>query len=133
MKFGWFDETEFSKFGEELPYHYRQNFFLLCVFLLNPVRERWGVTQITSGFRSPEDHQRLKEEGYNPSDTSQHRYGEAVDFICPYAPNGMGEVYNWIISELKYKGEVIWYKKRGHIHGGLPRFNLKADKFIQED
>lgn len=109
----------------------RQNYYMLCLLLLEHVRDRFGVVKVTSGKRSAEEQEKLKQRGYSPSNSSQHLLGEACDFTCPYATY-MGQVYVFIIQDMQWAGEVIWYKRRGHIHVGLPRYNVKADHFINE-
>lgn len=125
MKVGiYFEDYEF---GHDLPPSVLQNYHLLCVFALDPIRERFGKTTITSGYRTE---QRNLEVGGSP--TSQHLFGEAADFICRHAES-MGLVYRFLLDELAWKGEIIWYKKRGHIHVSLPRLGVKMDQFTKED
>ena len=65
-----------------------------CQYFLEPLRKLFNKTykfyrnksvkyvyiSPTSGYRSKMVNQLLKKEGYNPSETSQHCTGEAVDF-----------------------------------------------------
>lgn len=103
-----------------------QNLYLLSTFALEPIRAEFGVVQITSGLRS---------EALNAVvggvSSSQHLTGSAVDFICPYAV-AMGPVYLWIIQTLKWPGECFWYKKKGHIHVGLPSLYVHANQEVLE-
>ena len=115
-----------DEFGKDLSATHLNNYLTLVLWVLDPVRERFGVTTITSGYRT-EEHNR--EVGGAPS--SQHVFGEACDFWCPYAET-MGLVYRFILDELQFPGEVIFYKKDQHIHIGLPRVGLKSDHFINE-
>lgn len=122
------DNFNSSEFGLELTDQDLQNYYLLCKFVLEPVRARWGVVNITSGKRSSDKNALVGGVG-----TSQHLLGEACDFVCPYAasaPNGMGSVYFWIINDLHWIGETIWYKRRGHCHVALPRYSVHADHLI---
>lgn len=122
---------EANEFGKDLPMQILQNYHLLCKFALDDVRGRFGPVRITSGYRSPEDHVRLKKEGYSPSETSQHLYGEACDFFCQ-AANSM-DVYSYLLNVLKWPGELFYYQKRGHVHIALPRYNIIVDQRIMED
>lgn len=122
-----FDASEFGCESDQD----KQNYFLLCSLLLEKVRARFGVVKVTSGKRSQAEQEDLKKRGYKPSETSQHLLGEACDFVCPYAVYP-GQVYVFIIDELKWLGQVIWYKRRGHVHVGLPRYNVKPNHFINE-
>ena len=88
--------------------------YLMCVFLLQPVRDRFGPTRITSGLRSTELNKLV---GGVP--TSQHVTGKGVDFKCT---EKMHIVYEWIIDELNWRGELILYQK--HIHCGFPEYDL---------
>lgn len=124
------DNFNSDEFGLNLTDQDLQNYFLLCRFVLEPVRARWGVVNITSGKRTADKN--LSVSGVKDS---QHLLGEACDFVCPYAasaPNGMGSVYYYIINELAWRGETIWYKRRGHCHVSLPRYNVHADFYINE-
>jgi hypothetical protein len=40
----------------------------------------------------------------------------------------MLQVYNWLDS--RWPGELLYYKKRGHIHAALPKLNIKSDHLI---
>jgi len=123
-----FDSEEF---GKELTAQVYQNYYLLSLLCLERIREEFGEVRITSGYRSAFDQERLIKEGYHPAPTSQHLFGEAADFICPYAES-MGLVYRFLLDSLKWPGEVIWYKKRGHVHVALPHIGVKADHFIND-
>ena len=126
MKLGeHFDEREF---GVNLPDQVKQNYHLLCKLILDKLRNQFGVVQITSGYRRPK-----KNEMVGGVTTSQHLLGEAVDFYCPHAPDGMGPVYFFIINDLHWLGEVFLYRRKGHIHLGLPRFNIKVDQAILDE
>lgn len=113
------------EFGQNLPEQVVQNYYLLCLLVLEFIRNKFGVVKITSGYREPQ-----KNAAVGGVKDSQHTLGEAVDFICPYAPNGMGEVFSYIRDTLKWQGECLWYKRRGHIHIALPRYDVKADFLI---
>ena len=72
---------------------------LICK-VLDPIREKFGKTIITSGYRNKE---------YNKSvggvNNSQHTKGEAVDFYCKNEP--LENVFLWIINNLEFD-QVIY-------------------------
>ena len=133
MKLGDFFDS--SEFGTDLTDQDLQNYFLLCEFVLNPVRNEFGVVNITSGKRTKEEQERLKKQGYKPSETSQHLLGEACDFVCPYSYSrgGMGAVYSYIVQVLKHSGQLFWYRKKGHVHVGLSRYNIKGTQQVLDE
>ena len=104
----------------------KNRLFLLSTFALEPIREKFGTTIITSGYRDP-----LLNEAIGGVNTSQHCKAEAVDFICPKAKS-MKAVYNWILRTLAWKGELIYYSAKGHIHIGLPNLAVHPDHFIKQ-
>ena len=58
----------------------------------------------TSGYRSRTVNQLLKKEGYNPSDTSQHCTGEAVDFdvFCVFTDGTKYKIpYTTVYTDIK--------------------------------
>ena len=57
--------------------------------VVQPVRDHFGITRISSGYRSPE-----LNEAIGGSLRSQHSKGQAVDFECDGQDNL--EVCNWI-------------------------------------
>ncbi len=125
MRLGpFFDSKEF---GTNLSDQELQNFFLLCSLVLNFVRDEFGVVTITSGKRDKSHNADV-----GGVETSQHVLSEACDFVCPYAygKGGMGAVFSYIVNTLKHSGETLWYKRKGHIHVALPRYNVHADALI---
>ena len=81
---------------------------VLCITLLEPVRNRFGPVSIHSGYRGPAVNAAI-----GGSKSSQHMKGEAADFHCPGAP--LETVMRWIVVEsgLHY-GQVIL---EGHTKG----------------
>lgn len=116
-----FKESEFKL--EDAPEEYKQNTFLLVKLALNQIRKKFGKTIITSGYRSPEYNESLRARGYNPSKTSQHLTGSAVDFVCPNA--NMREVFEYVRGF--WPGQVIYYSGKGHCHIGLPTLKLARE------
>jgi zinc D-Ala-D-Ala carboxypeptidase len=68
----------------------------VCQFILEPVRNYFNKPiTITSGYRSPELCKAI-----GSSATSQHTFGQAVDFEILGIPNK--EVSDWIVNHLDY-------------------------------
>lgn len=88
----------------------------LASFILQPIRDRWGLIRVTSGYRSPAVN--LKVGGQA---SSQHLFGEAADII----PLGarITDVYRWIAEESRIAFGQCIYESRGNdwIHISLPR------------
>ncbi len=55
-----------------------QNLILLCEHVLEPLRCRFGVIRITSGYRS-----KKVNEAVGGAEFSQHLYGQAADIFVP--------------------------------------------------
>jgi hypothetical protein len=75
-----------------------RNLKLLAQKVLQPARNKFGVINVTSGFRSPEVNSSVK-----GSATSDHLYGRAADIKC----EDMAEVFNYIRKYLPFK-QLIW-------------------------
>jgi len=75
-----------------------RNLKLLVQKVLQPVRDKFGVINVTSGFRSP---------GVNSavggSATSDHVHGRAADIQC----EDMAAVFKYIRKNLPFK-QLIW-------------------------
>ena len=95
--------------------------YLLCVFGLEKLHNRFGGIVITSGLRSVELNRAL-----GGVIDSQHLAGEAVDFVCSKNYD-MKVVYGYILNMMRWPGEVLYHESTGHIHLALPRFGLRAD------
>ena len=76
------------------------NLKLLVQKVLQPVRDKFGVINVTSGFRSPEVNSAPSVKG---SATSDHLYGRAADIQC----EDMAAVFNYIRKKLPFK-QLIW-------------------------
>lgn len=85
----------------------------LANYILQPIRDRWGALKVTSGYRSPAVNLTVK-----GSATSQHRFGEAVDFIPLEAE--MKDVFRWLVQDSGIAfGQAIL--EPGWIHTSLVR------------
>ena len=76
------------------------NLKLLVQKVLQPVRDKFGVINVTSGYRSPEVNSAPSVKG---SATSDHLYGRAADIQC----EDMASVFNYIRKKLPFK-QLIW-------------------------
>ena len=74
------------------------NLKLLVQKVLQPVRDKFGVVNVTSGFRSP-----LVNSAVGGSATSDHVHGRAADIQC----EDMAAVFNYIRKKLPFK-QLIW-------------------------
>lgn len=96
---------------------------LLALFILQPIRDRWGRYDITSWYRSTRVNGQVQ-----GSPTSQHLEAQAADGQPTEAD--LFEVYEWIVNESGLLfGSCIIYPGRGFIHISLPRLykkNLQA-------
>lgn len=84
------------------------NLTQLCCKVLDPIREEFGQTIITSGYRNPHYNKSV-----GGSNNSQHTKGQAADFIIHN--KNMKDVYKWIMDNLEYDqvifekvGDKIW-------------------------
>lgn len=68
--------------------------------VLQPVRNYWGPTVITSGFRCLELNRAI-----GSSDSSQHRKGQAADFEVPGYTNL--EVAEWVRDNLSFDQLIL--------------------------
>lgn len=125
-----FATREFSTdLGKTLTADELNKAYMLCVLILDKVRDRFGIVKITNFKRDKDDTQRLLEAGYKPSPTSQHLKCEGVDFI-PLNAN-MTEVYKCISEEWKWCGQLELDLIKKHIHVGLPRLGVLPNHFIK--
>jgi hypothetical protein len=71
----------------------------LSIDILQPIRNflKCSIT-ITSALRDLSDFYRLKDQGYNPSSTSDHFYGIAVPVIDTNKRNIFGDTYNFSVG-----------------------------------
>ena len=75
-----------------------RNLKLLAQKVLQPARNKFGVINVTSGFRSPEVNSAV-----GGSATSDHVHGRAADIQC----EDMASVFNYIRKYLPFK-QLIW-------------------------
>jgi len=76
------------------------NLVNLCNFILQPVREEFGVIRINSGYRSP-----ALNKAVGGSKTSQHCNGQAADFESFSTPNP--DLALWITKNLDFDQIIL--------------------------
>ena len=74
--------------------------------VVQPIREHFGITRISSGYRSP-----ALNEAIGGSTRSQHSKGQAVDFECDGQDNL--EVAKWIRDNLDYDQVISEFYEHG--------------------
>jgi len=99
---------------------------ILCQKVLQPVRDRFGLTVINSGFRSPELNALLK-----GSKTSDHMRGMAADIEVPGLSNL--DLARWISKNLKYKQLILEFYKPGIADSGWVHVAYDPDDLNHED
>jgi hypothetical protein len=85
-----------------------------------PVRDHFGTTIITSGYRSP-----ALNAAIGGSATSQHSKGEAVDLEVPGVSTA--EVAEWISENLVYDQLILEFYTPGDTNSGWVHVSFKAD------
>lgn len=85
------------------------NLAVLCDELLEPIRERFGPVQITSGYRSREVNVAV-----GGSNASQHCKGEAADIVIP--GRRPFEVCEIILEELDLPFHQLIHEFGGWVH-----------------
>lgn len=81
----------------------------LCQNVLEPLRKRFGVIRITSGYRCP-----ILNEAVGGSRTSQHLTGEAADIHVGSREMAM-KYFNYIFNNLTFD-QMLVEMKRGKVH-----------------
>lgn len=79
---------------------------VLCEKVLEPLRLRFGMLRITSGYRSP-----IVNEKVGGVATSQHTMGEAADIHVPNDEVGM-KMYNYIRCNLDFDQLIYEYRSK---------------------
>jgi len=85
-----------------------------------PVRDYFGPTIITSGYRSP-----ALNEAIGGSATTQHSKGEAVDLEVPGVATA--EVAEWISKNLVYDQLILEFYTPGDTNSGWVHVSFKSD------
>lgn len=88
--------------------------------VVQPVREKFGVTIITSGYRSPELNAKI-----GGSSRSQHCKGEAVDIECLKATTE--EVSRFIHDNLDFDQLILEFYTPGDPNSGWTHVSYKKE------
>ena len=89
------------------------NICALANNILQPVRDKWGIVTISSGYRSPELNSHPSIGG---SEKSQHCHGMAVDFEAFSLSNL--ELAEWIKENLDFDQLILEFYEEGDPHSG---------------
>lgn len=83
----------------------------LCEHVLEPVRRKFGVVTVSSGYRSPKLNRAV-----GGSSTSQHVYGQAADIEVPGVANG--DVARWIARNCDFDQLILEFYTPGQPNSG---------------
>ena len=97
-----------------------QNAKMLFAHVVQPVRDKFGVTVINSGYRGP-----ALNEAVGGSFKSQHCKGEAVDLECPGTANY--DVCAWIQDNLDFDQLILEFYTPGIPDSGWVHVSYKAE------
>ncbi len=81
----------------------------LCINVLEPLRRRFGVIRITSGYRSPKLNSVI-----GGSRTSQHMFGEAADIHVGNREVAL-KFYNFIMHNIVFD-QMLLEMRKGKVH-----------------
>lgn len=96
------------------------NLKALCVNVLQPLRDKFGAVNITSGYRAP-----AVNIGIGGSRNSDHCRGMAADLEIPGVTNR--EVVAWIRSNLPFKQLILEYGDAGWVHVSYDPRDLRKE------
>ena len=110
------------------------NLRLVATTLLQPIRDQFGTTIVTSGYRSP-----ALNAAIGGATRSQHMLGEAADIVVPGVD--IRDVFNWIwkASSIRFGQLILEGTQPGsptwiHISLGVPfRTALRSGQVLQND
>ena len=88
--------------------------------VVQPVRDKFGVTVINSGYRGP-----ALNEAVGGSSKSQHCKGQAVDIECPGVANA--DVAQWIVDNLDFDQVILEFYTPGIPDSGWVHVSYRAD------
>ena len=92
----------------------------LFASVVQPVRDKFGVTVINSGYRGPK-----LNEAVGGSSKSQHCKGEAVDIECPGTANY--DVAKWIRDTLDFDQLILEFYTPGIPDSGWVHVSYKSE------
>lgn len=109
--------ASYPHLARPVPIAYQSAALLLATLALQPARDALGIPlRILSGYRSDELNTMV-----GGSDTSQHRFGQAVDVTCAN-PKAL---FEWLCRTAPVGiGQVIYYPTQRFVHIALlsPRY-----------
>lgn len=82
----------------------------LCIHVLEPLRSRFGVIRITSGFRCYQLNERV-----GGARTSQHMWGEAADIHVGSTELGR-KMYEYVMKNIDFDQMLLEVKRKNIIH-----------------
>ena len=77
-----------------------ENLKLLCINILQPIRDHFGIVSVSSGYRSP-----ALCEAIGSKITSQHARGQAADFECYGVDNN--KLFEWATENLTFDQAIL--------------------------
>ena len=107
------------------------NMLYLIIFCLQPLRDKLGrPIIITNGFRSAALWTKLYELGLNPSKTSQHLKGQAVDLKV----SGMTQqqLFNFIRTAGVEYDQLIWEQDSNCVHISYAKGHNRKETLIRD-
>ena len=87
------------------------NLTLLCINVLEPLRELKGAIRVTSGYRSPAVNKLV-----GGQSNSQHCVGQASDILFPVSGMTLEELWKWIpTTNIEYDQLIFEYNSWLHL------------------
>ena len=77
-----------------------ENLKLLCINILQPIRDHFGIVSVSSGYRSP-----ALCEAIGSKITSQHARDQAADFECYGVDNN--KLFEWATKNLTFDQAIL--------------------------
>ena len=101
--------------------HVVKNLTALCKNVLQPVRDQFGSTIVSSGYRCAELNAAV-----GSSSNSQHKTGCAADFECANASNL--DVAHWISKNLKFDQLILEFYDASNPRSGWVHCSYVSDR-----
>ena len=96
------------------------NLVNLCNFILQPIRDEFGIIRINSGYRSP-----ALNKAVGGSKTSQHCNGQAADFESSKISNP--NLAKWIAKNLEFDQLILEFYDGKNPNSGWVHCSYKKD------
>ena len=97
-----------------------ENLKLLCIKILQPIRNEFGIVSISSGYRSP-----ALCEAIGSKITSQHACGQAADFECYSMDNN--KLFEWATKNVTFDQAILEFYT-GEPESGWIHMSYNEDK-----